>query len=333
MTMTRRRKVEWKPSEDQMALWTAVSGNELNGVGEPEARRPTPVYWHPPDATAHGPLQRWFYARTANASEDVANARAERQRAIDAPLGPLSGEPVARAAELWAQQVKDVARDHGADAVGFAPMRAAYVFEGHDVPPEKWMIVLGLGQDHEAMMTAPSERALVEVTRQYARGMRVAKGVASWLRGLGHDAVPYAGPMAGSFTLIPAAIEAGLGELGKHGSLIHRELGSNLRLACVLTNVPLIVEGRTTFGGDDFCANCRICADACPPDAIIHQKQLVRGERRWYVDFDKCLPYFNENLGCAICLAVCPFSRPVIGPRLVNKLEMVRGARELLPRK
>ncbi|CAN5874864.1 hypothetical protein BH11MYX4_BH11MYX4_48830 [soil metagenome] len=110
----------------------------------------------------------------------------------------------------------------------------------------------------------------------------------------------------------------------KHGSLIHRELGANFRLACVLTDVPLLVERPDVFGGDDFCASCRVCAEACPPDAIVHDKQIVRGERRWYVDFDKCLPYFNENLGCAICLAVCPFSRPVIGPRLVAKLARKR---------
>jgi hypothetical protein len=50
----------------------------------------------------------------------------------------------------------------------------------------------------------------------------------------------------------------------------------------------------------------------------------VRGQRRWYVDFDKCLPYFNENLSCAICLAVCPFSRPGVGPSLVRKLARSR---------
>lgn len=175
------------------------------------------------------------------------------------------------------------------------------------------------------MAGAPSVDALVEVTRQYARGMRVAKQVAGLLRSAGHDALPYAGPMAGSFLLIPPAIAAGLGELGKHGSMIHRRLGANFRLACVLTDVPLLPSRRDDFGGDAFCANCRVCTDACPPDAIVPAKQLVRGEVRWYVDFDKCLPYFNENEGCAICLAVCPFSRPQIGERLVQKLA-VRSA-------
>lgn len=315
-----RPKAEWQPTEEQKAIWPSISGNTINGVGESAPRRPSPIYWHPPDSTPHGPLQRWFYARTATATQAVADARAERQRAIDEPLVPVAADPAARTAAEWTAEAKQIARDHGADAVGIAAMRAEYVFEGHEVPPQRWMIVVGIGQDHEAMMTAPSERALVEVTRQYARGTRAAKGLANWLRARGHDALPYAGPMAGSFTLIPAAIEAGLGELGKHGSLIHRELGANFRLACVLTDVPLVADRPDVFGGDAFCASCRICADACPPDAIVPDKQLVRGVRRWYVDFDKCLPYFNENMGCAICLAVCPFSRPIIGPRLVKKL-------------
>jgi epoxyqueuosine reductase len=121
---------------------------------------------------------------------------------------------------------------------------------------------------------------------------------------------------------------AGLGELGKHGSMIHRTLGSNFRLACVLTDAPLVPDHRDEFGASDFCSNCRVCADACPPDAIAAERHVVRGEVRWYVDFDKCLPYFNENLSCAICLAVCPFSRPGIGTRLVEKLALRRTRRE-----
>jgi epoxyqueuosine reductase len=191
------------------------------------------------------------------------------------------------------------------------------------------MVLIALRHEYEALRSAPSTRALVEVTRQYARGIRVAKGVANWVRGHGFDALPYGGPMAGSFLLVPAAIEAGLGELGKHGSLIHRAFGSNFRLACVLTDVALVSDRRDAFGADDFCAHCRICSDACPPDAIAADKTTVRGEQRWYVDFDKCLPYFNENMGCAICLAVCPFSRPEVGARLVQKLSLRsrRGSR------
>ncbi|MGO9755278.1 MAG: 4Fe-4S dicluster domain-containing protein [Roseiarcus sp.] len=325
--MTRRRSPVWRPSQDQMRHWPEVSGNAINGVGEEAARRPSPVYWHPPDAIPHGKLQLWFYQRTGNVDETLAEARRDRQRAIDEPLAPVADAPNERSAAEWTAEAKRVARECGADDVGVAPMRAEYVFEGHEVPKARWMIVIAVAQSYEAMKAAPSTRTLVEVTRQYARGTRVAKGLANWLRRNGQDAAPYGGPMAGSFVLFPAAIEAGLGELGRHGSMIHRRLGSNFRLACVLTDAPLVADGRDDFGGDDFCVNCHVCADACPPDAIKQEKTLVRGERRWYVDFDKCLPYFNEAMGCAICLAACPFSRPGVGPRLVEKLARRRNRR------
>jgi epoxyqueuosine reductase len=303
-----------------MRHWPAVSGNSINGVGEETGRRPSPIYWHPAEKIPHGSLQRWFYERTGNADETLAEARRDRQRAIDEPLVPIAESPCEFDAAEWTTGVKRAAIESGGDDVGVALLRAEYVFEGHEVPQYRWMVVIAVEHVYDAMKSAPSMRTLVEITRQYARGTRVAKGVANWLRRRGQDAFPYGGPMAGSFVLIPAAIEAGLGELGKHGSMIHRNFGSNFRLACVLTNAPMQADGRGDFGAADFCVNCRVCSDACPPDAIGHEKTLVRGERRWYVDFDKCLPYFNEAESCAICLAVCPFSRPGVGASLVGKL-------------
>jgi len=322
--MSPRAIHDFRPDEEQMALWPKVSGNSINGLSEAQRRRPTPIYWHAPDATPHGPLQRWFYART-NVEPAVQHARAERQSALDEPLAPLAAEPRVQSATQWTTTVKRLAREYGADSVGVTAMRPEYVFEGHQLPTQSWMVILAVRQRYEEMATAPSTRSLVEVTRQYTRGNRIAMQLASALRQEGHDATPYGGPMAGSFLLIPAAIAAGLGELGKHGSLIHRELGSNFRLACVLTDLPLIADQLDSFGADDFCARCRICTDACPPDAISAQKQLVRGDTRWYVDFDKCLPYFNENMSCAICVTVCPFSRPGMGPQLVQKLTARRS--------
>ena len=278
----------------------------------------------PTEVHSPRPASAWFYQRTANV-QALDQARRDRQRVIDEPLVPIARQVAEHSPEKWTSEVKRAAVDCGADDVGITHMLPEYVFEGHAVPPQRWMIVIAVKQSYEAMATAPSEQSLVEITNQYARGTRVAKGLANWLRQQGHDAFPYGGPMAGSFVLIPPAIKAGLGELGKHGSMIHREFGSNFRLACVLTNAPLIADVPDTFGSDDFCINCRVCSDACPPDAIRHEKVMVRGEQRWYVDFDKCLPFFNEAFSCAICLAACPFSRPDVGPRLVQKLAARRG--------
>ena len=311
----------WTPSDEQMTLWPSVSGNAINGLGERRHRRPSAVYWHAPDATPHGPLQRWFLSRTTPL---VRVAREERQRAIDEPLAPLAETREDKTPSEWSREVKRVAKEAGADVVGIARVNPEWVFEGHDVPQAR-VIVLGFAHDWEAIRTAPEEASAAEVIRQYARGISVAKKVAGFLRSRGHEAHPHGGPMAFPMLLIPAAIAAGLGELGKHGSLIHRELGSSFRLACVLTDVPMDEDAPDDFGGDDFCTRCRACSDACPPQAIVPVKQLVRGEVRWYVDFDKCLPYFNEHQGCAVCLAACPWNRPGVSSTLVRKMAARRA--------
>ena len=64
---------------------------------------------------------------------------------------------------------------------------------------------------------------------------------------------------------------------------------------------------------------------ACPPEALFDTKQTVRGAEKWYVDFDRCLPFFNETNGCAICIAVCPWSRPGVGMNLAEKLSRRRN--------
>jgi epoxyqueuosine reductase QueG len=123
--------------------------------------------------------------------------------------------------------------------------------------------------------------------------------------------------MANALLLIPPAIASGLGELGKHGSLISRHFGSGVRLAGVTTDMPLAATAPDRFGADEFCAHCQICTQACPPDAIFSDKQMVRGVTRWYVDFDKCIPFFAEAASCGICIAECPWTRPAVRPKLL----------------
>ena len=301
-----------------MALWPACSGNDINGLGDPVPGQPNPIYWHDSGSTPHGPLQRWFYARSSKEPLLIA-ARAQRQQIIDQPLSPLAPVAVQRPAVQWAQAIKEVALEHGADLVGIAEMRPVWVFDGFSVA-QRWIIMIGVAHDYEQMKTAPEATAAAEVVRQYGRGNHLAKAVASFIREQGHEAAPHGGPMAGSMVLIPAALACGFGELGKHGSIINRKFGSSFRLAGVLTDMPLLADRADSFGADEFCLNCRLCADACPPDAILHDKQMVRGTEKWYVDFDRCLPYFNETMGCGICIVVCPWSRPGVAPNLIQKM-------------
>ncbi len=320
----RKRDADWKPSEEQKKLWPELSGNAVNGLGEEAPRQPTMVFWHSPhDAPiAHLPVQRFFYAQPQ--PPEVAEARKVRQQAIELPLSPIAPARVERTPQEWSAELKRRALKLGADAVGIARMRPEWVFQGHEVK-QKWIVVLGIAMDYETFKGAPDPKAAAEIHVQYGRGIRTAKLLANSLREDGVDALGTGGPMSGDFTMIPPALAAGLGELGKHGSIINRKLGACFRLSCVLTDVELVADTPDNFGADDFCSLCRLCVDACPPDAIFNEKQRVRGETRWYVDFDKCVPYFVEHLGCGICIAECPWSRPGVAENLLVKMSARRA--------
>ena len=313
----------YTPNPEQMALFPEVSGNAVNGQGETDFRRPRPIYWHDPDTLAHGALQKWFYTQNPD-NDAVRSARKARAviQALDVP--EVAGTRIVRSASERTELLTRHAAILDLDLFGIARMNPDWVFEGHSVDKE-FIVMIGVAHDYEEIATAPEDRAGAEVVRQYGRGLKASKDIAAWFRNEGWDAIPHGGPMAGPVVLIPPAIACGFGELGKHGSIINREFGASFRLACVLTDAPLDPTPAESFGADDFCTNCRVCSDACPPDAILPEKTTVRGTEKWYVDFDKCIPYFNENFGCGICIAVCPFSWPGVGTNLVAKLARRKG--------
>ena len=94
--MTRRRLPVWRPSDDQMECRPAVSGNSINGVGEKVRRRPSPIYWHPPEQIPHGPLQKWFYERTrgqyANEKARCGSVAEEKRVQHEITIGGVRGD-------------------------------------------------------------------------------------------------------------------------------------------------------------------------------------------------------------------------------------------------
>jgi ferredoxin len=301
-----------------MALAPEVSGNTINGEGERQLRRATPIYWHDPDSLPHGAMQKWFFTQDPD-NAAINRARAERAEILQQELSPVSGAPLKQSAKEWSNQLRNFADTIDLELLGITRMRPEWTFEGVSLT-QRWVIMIGVAHEYASIRTAPKPSAGAEVIRQYGRGIKAAKDIASWIRRRGWDAEAHGGPMAGPMLLIPPAIACGFGELGKHGSIINAEYGSSFRLAAVLTDIPLESTPSVSYGVDDFCSRCQVCTNACPPDAIRTQKEWVRGERKWYVDFDKCIPFFNENFGCGICVAICPWSIPGRGPRIVEQL-------------
>ena len=314
---------EYTPNEDLMALVPDVSGNDINGVGEVGFRRPSPVYWQEPDSIAHGKMQKWFGSQ--DLIVDVLDALQRRQVIFDTPMSDVADTPVENEPDVWAKLVEAAALDRGADLVGITAFDPDWTYDRFDPPADPWVIMIGGEQDFEKMLNVPGQIAGAEVLNIYGKVLETARTLSSWIREQGYHAEPFGSPTHAKFAQIPPALECGFGELGKHGSIINRRLGSNFRLSAVLTDMPLVAQKSDEFGVDDFCANCKICEKACVPGAIRSGKVHVRGVERWSVDFDKCIPYFNEHLGCSICTTVCPWSRPGVADNLVQKLARRRS--------
>jgi epoxyqueuosine reductase QueG len=295
-----------------------VSGNAINGLGESQRRRARPVFH-----ASGGPPLAWkalddFFS-VINPWRVVRHVLANtwQLRRSDGPVHPVRrdvSDPAATSAE-----VKALARSLGAGLVGVAELTEQDLYEGRE-PGLARAIVMAVPMDREEMRFVPQPRAAVEVMRTYRQAGRLAVRLAERIRGMGWPARAYGNPNSTDILLIPLAVRAGLGELGKHGSLICREYGSNFRLVAVLTDLPLAPDAPVDAGVEDLCAVCRRCVEDCPPRAIFEEKQLVRGERKWYVDFDRCVPYFVKTYGCAICIEVCPWSEPGRGPELSRQL-------------
>ena len=260
-------------------------------------RRPLTDWRAAPGYTQHDYALRNASWHVTDIFAEMFEARDRRDGFLD-PLSMLrdgAGERIAfdspRAASA---DVKHVAKVVGADLVGIAPFDERWVYterfsvhEGGAKPnplPDglTHVIVIGQSMDHDLTRTAPSALAGTATGLGYSLDSVVLLTIAQYIRNLGYEAVP---SMNDTALAIPYALEAGLGEYGRHGLLITPEFGPRLRLGKIFTDMPLERDQPRSFGVERFCDGCRRCTDACPRrrSPAASRRQSATTARTWWV--------------------------------------------------
>lgn len=117
----------------------------------------------------------------------------------------------------------------------------------------------------------------------------------------------------GLFPHKTAATMAGLGWIGKNGLFISQVHGPRVRLATVLTEMPLPVVAPVE---QSRCGSCDLCVSACPALALRGENWFpgIQGER--LVDVRACSTHMKnayKHIGrgvvCGICISVCPWGK------------------------
>jgi reductive dehalogenase len=272
---------------------------------------------------------------------------------VDGELAPtqVEADPAVMAA-----RIKALARWLGADDVRIGPLNPAWVYSHRGTPPffsdyqpnpphfsglpegyqglewgdpievpHRYAISMVFAQDRDLLCTGGTPFSDFEVGRVYALGALVATQLATYIRALGWPARAHHLRNCGVL-MVPVAVDAGLGELGRCGYLMHPRLGANLRLACVTTDLPLALDPPVDLGIQDFCEKCLKCATNCPAGAIPDgDRVVVRGVRKWQIDPVKCLLYWGHlGSACTICQVVCPWSRNRVLPQVSIHIPFAR---------
>lgn len=233
---------------------------------------------------------------------------------------PKKMKDPAKTAEL----IKKVSHQFGSALVGITRLNPDWVygypisrrgFENTEEPlqiPDHWQfaIVVGAPMSWDPLYANPTFGTSNDA---YSRSRIIATRVAAFIKMLGYPARTHIPGTSYDLMVPPIAIDAGLGQQGRHSIVITPELGCNFRPAVITTNLPMATDSPIDFGVNDFCRTCRICAEQCPSGAITLGDQTeVRGYRRWQVNAPKCANMWTSTLGpmgCRLCVAVCPYSR------------------------
>lgn len=216
------------------------------------------------------------------------------------------------------EKIKGFASQLGADLVKIGPLNPAWTYS-HVVERQRFTrspvnishghaITVAIAYNQDDIECAPRYVVGLATLAIYHRLSAIVVSLAEYIRSLGYNARAH--NFNGQVLMVPVAIDAGFGELGRNGIMITEEYGSAVKPMCVTTDMPLTHDKPVDIGVDGFCRQCTICAEICPAGAISRgDKKVVRGVKKWPIKGSACLEYFLRSGGnCSLCIAYCPWT-------------------------
>jgi len=183
----------------------------------------------------------------------------------------------------------------------------------HPVPEHwKYVIVFGVPHEWDQVVSNPQYGDSMD---GYVRCRMAGLRLAECLKHLGYSSRWHVPPGSYDIVMPPYAVEAGLGQFGRMGTVICPETGGNIRLGAVTTDLEMTPDKPVDFGVTEFCRKCGICAELCPSNSISYADEpenVIRGIRHWDINTSTCADYWMQTLGpigCRLCIAACPYSR------------------------
>ena len=123
-----------------------------------------------------------------------------------------------------------------------------------------------------------------------------------------NDEVDLTAPFSFKF----AAVNAGLGWIGKNDVVITKRYGPRVRLSVILINEQFVYGNKILKSNCP--ENCKKCIDACPHKALHDVQWDINSLRSDIIDYRLCnekRSLYTKTHGrknaCGLCMAACPF--------------------------
>jgi len=227
---------------------------------------------------------------------------------------PIPDDP-----KILARHLKAFGYFLGADMIGICPLPQSAVYsknadgEPQELPLKNAIVFLNVKRTETTLATYGNEWIDDLISYQsYQRCACQAQVMAGYIRKLGYPAE--SAVLKKYPVLMPQlVIESGLGEVGRIGIAINPFVGAAFKVSAVLTDLPLEPDKPIDFGLQEYCSNCKICAEQCPTHSVSdREKEVYNGYETWPLNYKSCVTgVLTRKTGaiCQRCTKVCPWNR------------------------